>query len=100
ADVAHVAVNSDPKANFLKKCTYTLLGRPDIRLVSDRIRNIAKRRSIEVELTAAFSGSFGGQIHRVEHHVAHMASCFLVSPFKEATVVSVDGFGDFSSAAW
>ena len=39
-------------------------------------------------------------MHRVEHHLAHLASCFLVSPFREATVVSVDGFGDFASAAW
>jgi carbamoyltransferase len=29
-----------------------------------------------------------------------LASCFLVSPFREASVVSIDGFGDFSSAAW
>ena len=29
-----------------------------------------------------------------------MASAFLVAPFKDATVISVDGFGDFASAAW
>jgi len=38
--------------------------------------------------------------HAVEHHVAHLASAFYVSPFEEAAVVSLDGFGDFSSAAW
>jgi len=32
--------------------------------------------------------------------MAHLASCFLVSPFREASVASIDGFGDFSSAAW
>src|SRR6201997_709506 len=31
---------------------------------------------------------------------AHLASAFFASPFKEAAVVSVDGFGDFASAAW
>jgi len=36
---------------------------------------------------------FLGQIHRVEHHLAHLASCFLVSPFAEAIALSVDGFG-------
>ena len=36
----------------------------------------------------------------MEHHLAHLASCFFVSPFHDATAVSVDGFGDFSSAAW
>ena len=39
-------------------------------------------------------------MHAVEHHLAHLASAFLVSPFEEAVVVSVDGFGDFASAAW
>jgi len=39
-------------------------------------------------------------VHRVEHHLAHLASCFLVSPFREAVALSVDGFGDFSSTAW
>ena len=29
-----------------------------------------------------------------------MSSAFHVSPFDEAVVVSVDGFGDFASAAW
>ena len=30
-----------------------------------------------------------------EHHFAHLSSAFHVSPFEEAAVVSVDGFGDF-----
>ena len=35
-----------------------------------------------------------------QHHRAHLASSFLVSPFDSAAVVSVDGFGDFVSAMW
>ena len=35
-----------------------------------------------------------------ENHLAHLGSAFLVSPFDEAVAVSVDGFGDFASAAW
>jgi carbamoyltransferase len=31
------------------------------------------------------------------HHQAHVASAFLVSPFEDAAVLSVDGFGDFAS---
>ena len=38
------------------------------------------------------------QFHRVEHHVAHAASAFFVSPFDEAAVLTLDGFGDFASA--
>ena len=39
-------------------------------------------------------------MHHIEHHLAHLYSAFYVSPFTEAVIVSVDGFGDFSSAAW
>ncbi|HYM17514.1 MAG TPA: carbamoyltransferase C-terminal domain-containing protein, partial [Micropepsaceae bacterium] len=38
--------------------------------------------------------------HGVEHHLCHLFSAYYVSPFAEAATVSVDGFGDFSSAAW
>jgi carbamoyltransferase len=101
SDVAHVAVNSDPRARLLKKVGYALTRRPDIGLILDRVRNQAKRQSIEAGLAEAVPAAvFKGKVHRVEHHLAHLASCFLVSPFPEATVVSVAGFGDFSSAAW
>jgi carbamoyltransferase len=101
ADVAVVAVNSDPGASFLKKVGYAVRRRPDLGLILDRMRNQGKRQSIEAELAAVFpSGSFKGRVERVEHHLAHLASAFLVSPFAEASVVSIDGFGDFSSAAW
>jgi carbamoyltransferase len=100
-DVEHVAVNSDPGASFLKKVGYALRRRPDVSLILDRVRNTSKRQSIEQELAQAFPNDrFNGRVHRVEHHLAHLASCFLVSPFQEATAVSIDGFGDFSSAAW
>jgi carbamoyltransferase len=36
-------------------------------------------------------------VHNVEHHQTHVASAFFVSPFEEAAILSVDGFGDFCS---
>src|SRR5262249_13222841 len=45
-------------------------------------------------------GVFEKPVHAVEHHAAHLSSAFHVSPFECAVVVSVDGFGDFASAAW
>jgi carbamoyltransferase len=35
----------------------------------------------------------------VEHHPAHLASAFFVSPFEEAACCSIDGFGDFVSTS-
>ena len=40
------------------------------------------------------------QVHWVEHHPAHLASTFFVSPFDEAAVCAIDGFGDFVSTSW
>ena len=99
--VDHIAINQDSSANIGKKVAYTLLKRPDLSLVLDRIRNKRERDGIDVQLARAFPDSpFKGKLHAVEHHVAHLSSAFHVSPFDEAVVVSVDGFGDFASAAW
>lgn len=99
--VDHVAINQDAKANLWKKVGFTLAKRPDLSLVLDRIKNKQERVNVRDELAQAFPGqAFKGQFHEVEHHLAHLASAFLVSPFEDAVVVSVDGFGDFASAAW
>ncbi|MDR4485387.1 MAG: carbamoyltransferase C-terminal domain-containing protein [Nitrospirales bacterium] len=99
--IEHVAINTNPKANFFKKVMYTVANQPDWRFVLDRIKNKRERIGVEEELTRAFPGqSFRGQIHHIEHHLAHLASAHSVSPFEESVTVSVDGFGDFASAAW
>ena len=101
SDVSQVAVNSDPRAHFWRKAQFALTHRPDPRLILNRLANRRRRLSIKDALRAAFPGSvFTGRVHFVEHHLAHLASAFLVSPFTEAVAVSVDGFGDFASAAW
>lgn len=101
ADLDHVALNQDSKANLWKKLAFTLARRPDLDLVLDRIRNKRERSGVRGELAAAFPDTaFRGQVHEIEHHLAHLGSAFLVSPFAEATAVSIDGFGDFASAAW
>lgn len=100
-EVRHVAINQDPKANLWRKIGFTLAKRPDPRLILDRIRNKRERAGVREELARAFGAErFGGTVHEVEHHLAHLSSAFHVSPFDEAVVVSVDGFGDFASAAW
>ena len=35
----------------------------------------------------------------IEHHLAHAASAFLVSPFKEAAIVTADGVGEWTTTA-
>jgi carbamoyltransferase len=40
------------------------------------------------------------EFHQVEHHRAHLASAFFVSPFDRAALLSIDGMGDFVSTMW
>jgi carbamoyltransferase len=101
AHVDHVALNQNSRANRLRKLAYLVSHRPTLSLVLNRVSNRRKREHIPQILVKAFrSDSFRGTFHNIEHHLAHLSSAFHVSPFEEAVVVSVDGFGDFSSAAW
>jgi len=101
ADVTHVAINRDNRANILRKLTYVLVSRPQFSAVMQRIRNRSKWASVSEELAQALPDQrFSGAIEQVEHHYAHLASAFYASSFEDALAVSIDGFGDFASAAW
>ena len=100
-DLDHVAIGRDPRANIAAKVVRTILTRPSPRFVMERFRNATKvrdTRSLLVEALGAKPEGFRADIHNVEHHLAHAASAFYVSPFDEAAVLTVDGFGDFASA--
>ena len=43
---------------------------------------------------------YKGDILFIEHHLAHAASTFLVSPFKKATILTVDGVGEWTTTAY
>jgi carbamoyltransferase len=100
-NVDHIAVNQNSRANLLRKIAYLTQRPPKLGLLLNRIRNRRSRQAIPELLTKAMPGSsFRGAFHKIEHHLAHMSSAFHVSPFAHAGIVSIDGFGDFSSAAF
>lgn len=101
-EVDHVAVNRDPSANLLQKVLFSLAKRPSLSAIRDRLANAGKVRDV-ASLLAEHLGDGRRpkfQLHSIEHHRAHLASSFFVSPFEDAAVVSVDGFGDFVSGMW
>ena len=101
SDIDYLAVNTSPTAFVWKKFLYAVSRPADYAFMLQRWRRLHKRLSIEEELTQAnLPGRFRGLLKFVEHHRAHLASAFYASPFTEANVVSVDGFGDFTSTAW
>jgi len=71
--------------------------------LADRLRNAATVFDLKSELARALEVSakaITARAHRVEHHRAHLASAFFVSPFDRAALLSLDGFGDFVSTMW
>ncbi len=100
-DVDHIALNQDSRAQLWRKLAFVARTMPSLKLVLQRLRNRQKREGLREFLARSVpNGEFRGTIDNIEHHLCHMYSAFTVSPFREAAVVSVDGFGDFSSAAW
>jgi carbamoyltransferase len=101
-DVQHVAISRDPKANLLRKGLFTVKHRPDFRLVLDRVRNAGKVRDLHGPLAVALGVPRDDlpTLHFVEHHPAHLASAFFVSPFETAACCAIDGFGDFVSTSF
>jgi carbamoyltransferase len=100
-DLDHIAINQDNRANLGAKLKYLLKSGPKFSMVLERARNRIARESTSTLLRQCFPNMTRiPKIDRVEHHLAHLSSAFHVSPFDEAVVVSIDGFGDFASAAW
>src|SRR5579864_5269355 len=98
SEVDHVAIPRDPWARLGTKLRFAVR-MP--RFALDRFRVMRRFRGVREELAAAFEvapESLGAQFHRIEHHEAHLASAFFVSPFEQAAVLSADGLGDFASS--
>src|SRR6266550_3110831 len=99
-DIEHLALARDPRARIFKKALYAI---KIPRLALNRFSAQAKFLGIQEELAEALGigrEEIKAQIHRVEHHKAHLASSFFVSPFEEAALLSIDGLGDFASTMW
>jgi carbamoyltransferase len=102
-DVHHVAVSRRPRAHLLRKILFAARRRPDRRLIADRAANHRLVEGLGETVADALGlgpGDGRPQVHWVEHHPAHLASAYFVSPFEEAAVCAIDGFGDFVSTSW
>jgi len=78
-------------------------GRGILSQVRDRLQNAATVRDLKEDVANALAvsaSSLSSEFHNIEHHRAHLASAFYVSPFEQAALLSIDGFGDFLSTMW
>jgi carbamoyltransferase len=97
-DVDYIAINRNPKANFLRKLIWTLIHQPSSRLIKNRAENLKKILTIKEDILSHFQSKNNSiKTFYIEHHLAHAASTFFVSPFEESAILTMDGFGDFVS---
>jgi carbamoyltransferase len=99
-DVEHIAIPRDPWARLGTKLMYAMR-MP--RFARERAKVLAKFVGIPEALAQAFDmdpEQIRARFHRIEHHQAHLASTFFVSPFEQAALLSADGLGDFASTMW
>ncbi len=100
SEIDHVAVPRNPYARLATKLFYA------VRMPSfarERARVLSKFTGIPAALARAFDSDpakLKATFHRIEHHQAHLASSYFVSPFEEAALLSADGLGDFASSMW
>lgn len=101
-DVDAFAVSRDPRAHLWRKGVFALKHRPSLSLVRDRAANAISVRHLAQACARTMGldeSHVAGRMHYVEHHAAHLASSFFASPFDDAAVCAIDGFGDFVSTS-
>ena len=102
-DLHHIATSKNPKANLGRRLRFALGSPAGRRMIASRVPNL--RRTLQARSTLAEQLGIDDRelrvaTHFTEHHRAHIASSFFVSPFERAAVLSVDGMGDMISARW
>jgi Predicted carbamoyl transferase, NodU family len=101
ADIDHVAISRDPKANLVRKAAFAVTNRMKISNIVNRTKNLRKVNEVRGPLAEALGVSDAAlpKVHFVEHHPSHLASAFFVSPFEDASICAIDGFGDYLSTS-
>jgi carbamoyltransferase len=99
-EVNHIAIPRNPWTRLGTKLFYALK-MPSF--AAERVKVMGRFAGIPEALAQAFDlapEKIRARYHRIEHHQAHLASAFFVSPFDQAALLSADGLGDFASTMW
>ncbi len=121
SEVDHIGISRNPSANLSNKILFSAKkaisslwggeaesgesggGQSGLKRLGERLASVGKVRNFKDDLAQQLGvdkNQIRAELHHVEHHRAHLASCFFVSPFERAALLSIDGFGDFVSTMW
>lgn len=96
ADIDAVAFYEDPivKLDRVVRINRTTSGD---RTAIERVAHWIVERRLDVPGRLAELGFAPDRIHMVPHHASHAASAFFCSPFDAATIVTLDGVGEWDT---
>lgn len=99
ADLTAVALFVDPKRQLLLPVTNTRHAFPaSLGSLASDIDKYLARRALPRTIRESGLAPRGVSVVPVAHHLAHAASAYLTSPFDDATVVTLDGRGEYETA--
>ncbi len=97
-EITDIAFNTKPFSNLLEKGIYYL---KNLSFKENLLKKrFLKKKNLHKILINNFKLNNKVKFHYIEHHLAHIASAFYPSNFKDANGLSIDGSGDFVSLAY
>lgn len=99
-DLEYITISRDPSANSYKKAIHVIRSQVSFKMILDRVLNSKKVGNVKEELAKVMNvdkSLIKAEVKNIEHHRSHLASAFFPSSFEKAALLSIDGFGDFSS---
>jgi carbamoyltransferase len=96
----HVVIPRKRSAHLMRKALWALR-LPHMAMDRASVwRRFGNIRDVFAQCTDTPPAKLKAQFHFVEHHVAHASSSFYASPYRDASLLSLDGLGDFASMLW
>jgi carbamoyltransferase len=98
-DVDHVGYSFKPEARLRNKTFNDAWIEGDWGSPSGEDRFYQKVQQVPQQLALLAGDSASYRFHWIDHHLAHAASAYFVSPYDEAAILVVDGIAEFASTA-
>ncbi len=96
SEVDIITVNYNSKYNFFNKVLFTIKNFNS--LTFQKIISLKNKNNIKNILQESFSKKINAKIIHIPHHIAHIASSYLLSGINDGIGLTIDGSGDFSTS--
>lgn len=99
-NIHHVAFYEKPLLKFDRFLSQSIEGFP--KTVKLFLREVPFYFTKKLRISKKFKKAlkYKGEVFFLKHHLSHAATSFLLSPFKEAAIVTIDGVGEWETTTY